>query len=149
MLNKEKPFWQEKSLQEMTQEEWESLCDGCAKCCLVKLQDEDTDDVYYTNVACQYLGLEECRCTEYTKRTELVEACVKLTPDKVDDFFWLPSTCAYRLIAEKKELPRWHPLISGSPDSVHSGRHSIRGRVFSEQHINADDLEEYIIRWVK
>lgn len=143
-----KPFWREKSLQEMTTAEWESLCDGCGKCCLVKLQDEDTDEVYYTNVACQYLSLQQCRCTSYGNRTELVEACVMLTPDKVEEFFWLPSTCAYRLLAENRDLPAWHPLRSGSALTVHSSGNSVKGKIYSEKVINADDLEDYIIRWV-
>jgi hypothetical protein len=143
-----KPFWHEKTLQQMTQDEWESLCDGCGKCCLVKLQDEDTDDVYYTNVSCQYLSATECRCTNYAERDLLVEACVTLTADKVDGFFWLPSTCAYRLLAEGRPLPKWHPLISGTQETVERSGHSVKGRVISETTINADDLEDYIIRWI-
>lgn len=142
------PFWRKKTLQEMTQEEWESLCDGCGKCCLVKLQDEDTDDVYYTNVACEYLSATECRCTNYAEREVLVEACVKLTADKVNDFFWLPSSCAYRLLSEGKSLPQWHPLVSGTQETVVKSGHSVKGRIVSETIINTDDLEDYIIRWV-
>lgn len=126
-------FWREKTLQEMSAAEWESLCDGCAKCCLVKLQDEDTDEVFYTNVACRFLDLKTCRCKDYSRRTELAGACVELTPDRVGEFGWLPSTCAYRLLAEGKDLPAWHPLVSGSPDSIHKGRHSVKGRIFSEK----------------
>jgi uncharacterized cysteine cluster protein YcgN (CxxCxxCC family) len=142
-------FWREKSLQEMTPQEWESLCDGCGKCCLVKLQDDETDEVFYTNVSCRYLSLKECRCTHYDNRTDLVEACVKLTPDKVEEFFWLPSTCAYRLLAEKKDLPHWHPLVSGSASSVNEAGQSVKGKVFSEKIIPVEDLEDYIIRWVE
>lgn len=144
-----KPFWKTKTLAEMTAEEWESLCDGCAKCCLVKLQDEDTDKVYYTNVACQFLDLQHCRCTSYGNRTEQVEACVKLTADKVDEFFWLPVTCAYRLLAGNKDLPSWHPLVSGSAHTVYSSGCSVKGKVIAESSINPDDIEDYVIRWVK
>lgn len=143
------PFWQVKKLHEMTVPEWESLCDGCAKCCLVKLQDEDTEDVYYTDVACRYLGLKTCQCTAYEERHQLVEACVKLTPDKVDDFFWLPNTCAYRLLAEGKQLPEWHYLISGKKNAVHWSGCSVKGKVFSEINIKTHDLEDHIIRWVE
>jgi uncharacterized cysteine cluster protein YcgN (CxxCxxCC family) len=141
-------FWRTKSLQEMTPDEFEALCDGCGKCCLHKLEDEDTGDVYYTKVACQYLGEDDCRCKEYSRRQELVEACAVLTPDAVKDVFWLPETCAYRLIAEKIPLFDWHPLVSGDPESVHQAGISVRGRVIAESQVNPDDLEDYIIRWV-
>ena len=133
----------------MTSSEWESLCDGCAKCCLVKLQDEDSDEVYYTDVACQYLHLKGCRCTAYDNRIQLVEACVKLTPSQVSDFFWLPSTCAYRLLAEGKPLPEWHYLVSGKVNSVHWSQQSVKGKVYSELNVKPEDLEDHVIRWVE
>jgi uncharacterized cysteine cluster protein YcgN (CxxCxxCC family) len=141
-------FWEQKSLEEMNAEEWESLCDGCAKCCLHKLEDEDTGEVYYTKVVCKYMG-DDCRCTEYEKRNELVPNCVWLTPDKVEEFHWLPSTCAYRLISENKPLADWHPLISGNSDSVHAAGISIKNRALNERFVHEDGYEEHIIHWVE
>ena len=143
------PFWRTKTLKQMTSDEWESLCDGCAKCCLVKLQDDETEEIFYTNVACQFLDLKTCRCKDYNGRIELAEDCVELTPDRISEFSWLPSTCSYRLLAEGKDLPEWHPLVSGSADSVHRTHHSVKGRIFSEKNIHPDDLEDHIIRWVE
>lgn len=141
-------FWEQKSLEEMNKAEWESLCDGCAKCCLHKLEDEDTGEVYYTKVVCKYMG-NDCRCTEYEKRNDLVPNCVWLSPEKVSEFHWLPSTCAYRLISENKPLEAWHPLISGSSESVHSAGISIKGRALSERYVHEDGYEEHIIQWVE
>jgi uncharacterized cysteine cluster protein YcgN (CxxCxxCC family) len=141
----EEPFWRRKSLREMTREEWESLCDGCAKCCLHKLEDLDTGEVSYTNVACRLLDIGSCRCTNYPERQRLVPDCVFLTPELVDDLGWLPSTCAYRLVAEGQDLRWWHPLISGDPESVHRAGISVRGRVISER--RAGDLEDHITDW--
>lgn len=142
-------FWKEKSLKEMTREEWESLCDGCARCCLHKLEDEDTGEVHYTAVACQYLDQKKCRCTEYEKRNELVPNCVWLTPDSVEEFKWLPDTCAYKMVAEGRDLAWWHPLVSGDPDTVHQAGISVRGKVIDEQHVHPDAYEERIIRWIE
>lgn len=142
------PFWETKTLAQMTRAEWESLCDGCAKCCLVKLENEDTGVVYYTNVVCQYLDLNRCRCTEYTRRNDLVPTCVWLQPDDVEKFHWLPATCAYRLVAEGKPLPDWHPLVSGTSRTVHRSGNSIRDKVVAEQYVHRDALEEHIVRWV-
>ncbi len=142
-------FWQEKSLAEMSQQEWESLCDGCARCCLHKLEDEDSGEVHYTSVVCKYLDESTCRCTNYQDRGSLVPDCVCLTPDTVEAFKWLPTTCAYRLIAEGKELKWWHPLVSGRAESVAEAGISIRGKCVSEEHVHPDDLEENIIRWVE
>ncbi len=108
-------FWQEKSLAEMSRQEWESLCDGCARCCLHKLEDEDSGKVHYTSVVCKYLDESTCQCTNYQDRSSLVPDCVWLTPDTAEAFKWLPITCAYRLIAEGKDLKWWHPLVSGRP----------------------------------
>ncbi|NRA41133.1 MAG: YcgN family cysteine cluster protein [Pseudomonadales bacterium] len=149
MNDKSLPFWQQKSLQQMTQEEWESLCDGCAKCCLIKLQDEDTDQVAYTNVVCRYMDQDNCQCTEYQQRNQLVPHCVWLKPEMVDQFFWLPDSCAYRLVAEGKPLPSWHHLISGSRNTVHQSGNSVKDKVLNEAFIAEDDLQEYIIHWVE
>ena len=138
-------FWQRKKLHEMSQREWESLCDGCGKCCLQKLQDEDDGMVYYTSVICQYMT-DDCRCSEYKRRHELVPNCVWLKPEDVDDFFWLPSTCAYRLLAEGKDLPFWHPLVSGDPDLIHAVDVSVQHMdLVKDNEIPEDDWQEYVI----
>ena len=141
-------FWEHKSLAEMTVAEWEALCDGCGRCCLKKLEDEQTGEIVYTDVACRLLDVDRCRCTRYSARTELVADCVSLTPSAVEAFDWLPKTCAYRLIAESKPLQWWHPLVSGDPASVHHAGISIRGRAVSERNVHAAEIEERVIRWI-
>ncbi|HEX5419729.1 MAG TPA: YcgN family cysteine cluster protein [Gammaproteobacteria bacterium] len=141
------PFWETKRLEELTREEWESLCDGCARCCLRKLEDEDTGAVYYTDVACRLLDRTTCRCRRYGQRRKLVPDCVGLTPEAVHRFSWMPSTCAYRLLAEGKPLPPWHPLISGDPESVHRAGISVRGRVVAETDIDEAELEQHLVDW--
>ncbi|MGD8588913.1 MAG: YcgN family cysteine cluster protein, partial [Chromatiales bacterium] len=118
MIDIDLPFWKSNPLSEMSREQWESLCDGCAKCCLQKLEDEDSGEVYHTNIVCRLLELDSCRCTQYARRSELVPNCVSVTPELLQSPYWLPSTCAYRLLAEGKELPDWHPLVSGSQQTV-------------------------------
>lgn len=125
----EAPFWERKSLHQMTQVEWESLCDGCGKCCMSKLIDDDTEEIHYTTVACRLFDATACRCTDYENRQAQVPDCVRLTPDNVLELAWLPKTCAYRLIGEGKPLYDWHPLISGDPMSVHEAGISVFGRV--------------------
>lgn len=141
-------FWAAKSLADMTIAEFESLCDGCGKCCLHKLEDEDTGDVYYTKVACRYLDHESCRCQAYSERQALVPECIVLTPESVADTYWLPETCAYRLIDQGLPLFDWHPLISGDPDSVHKAGMSVAGQVLKETDVDINDLEDYVVRWV-
>ncbi len=141
------PFWRRKKLQEMTLAEWESLCDGCAKCCLEKLEDVETGEISYTNVACRLLDLEVCRCTNYGERQRYVPDCVQLTPNNIENLHWMPSTCAYRLLSEGKDLPDWHPLVSCSTETVHEARVSVRGRVISER--GAGKLEDHIVKWPK
>jgi len=148
-MSKEAPFWETKSLEEMNKEEWESLCDGCAKCCLHKLEDEDDGEVYYTKVVCRYMDMETCRCTEYQDRNTLVPECVWLRPEDVEAFHWLPLTCAYRLIAEGQDLQWWHPLVSGTTDTVHESGISVKDRVLSEKHVHPDGMEEHIVQWVE
>ena len=145
MSRNQLPFWKTKTLAQMTPEEWESLCDGCGKCCLHKLQDEDTEAIYPTNVACRLLDIHTCRCQNYPKRHKRVPSCLVLTPARAATLPWLPDTCAYRLIAEGKDLEDWHPLISGSPDTVHQAGISVRGKVISERDIDMDRLEDYVI----
>ncbi|MDX1580038.1 MAG: YcgN family cysteine cluster protein [Alphaproteobacteria bacterium] len=140
-----RPFWERKALEDMTPTEWESLCDGCAKCCLHKLEDEDTGEVHVTNVACRLLDIATCRCTNYAERKRLVPDCVIVRPETLDEVYFMPSTCAYRLLAEGKPLPDWHPLITGDPQSVHKAGISHRGKLVSER--EAGDLEDHVMGW--
>jgi hypothetical protein len=133
-------FWKTKTLAEMTPKEWESLCDGCGRCCLVKLEDEDTGKVHFTDVACSLFDTHSCRCTDYRNRTKRVSDCVKLTPENVGELGWLPRTCAYRLIDEGKPLHWWHPLVSGDPETVHLAGISMRGRSVSETEVHPMDF---------
>jgi uncharacterized cysteine cluster protein YcgN (CxxCxxCC family) len=142
-------FWQQKSLHQFTAEEWEALCDGCGKCCLHKLEDEDDGEVYYTDVACKLMDITTCRCNDYGNRLEQVPGCLKLTPDSEDIFPWLPKSCAYRLVKEGKPLPDWHHLVSGKTDSIHKARQSIRRRAISEQVVYPEEMELHIIGWVE
>jgi len=142
------PFWKTKALEEMTDAEWESLCDGCGRCCLEKLEDEDTLKIYYTDIACRLLDCESCRCSDYENRQKRVKDCVKITPAKREEFSWLPKTCGYRRVAEGRDLSWWHPLISGDPDTVHAAGISVRGRVGAiEGKVRLRDYEDHIVRW--
>jgi uncharacterized cysteine cluster protein YcgN (CxxCxxCC family) len=125
-------YWKRKSLAEMTSEEWEGLCDGCALCCMHKVEDEETGEVFYTDLACRLLDLDTCRCTDYANRVKKVAECFVLSTDKPEMFGWLPATCAYRRLANDQELPGWHPLITGDPESVHEAGISMRGKAVSE-----------------
>ncbi|MBG5918237.1 YcgN family cysteine cluster protein [Providencia sp. 21OH12SH02B-Prov] len=120
------PFWQVKTLDEMTDDEWESLCDGCGQCCLHKLMDEDTDEIYFTNVACNQLNIKTCQCKHYEDRFSYEADCIKLNRYNLETFEWLPHTCAYRLLLEGKTLPAWHPLKTGSKAAMHAERISVR-----------------------
>ena len=141
------PFWRTTALAAMTAEQWESLCDGCAKCCLVKLQDLISDEVAYTDVACHMLDLDACRCTDYPNRQRLVPNCVALSPANIDTLDWMPSTCAYRLLAEGDDLPWWHPLVSGDRETVHQAGISLRGRALPEAAIPTHVLHTRIVTW--
>ena len=140
-------FWKTKTLAEMTTEEWESLCDNCGKCCLNKLEDEDSGDIYFTSVVCNLIDLGSCRCTRYTERTRLVPECIDLKQHDFAEYNWLPSTCAYRLLVDGKELPSWHPLITGDPDSVKEAGVSISSYAMKESEV--EDLEDHIIEWLE
>ena len=140
------PFWKRKKLAEMTAGEWESLCDGCGKCCLNKLMDEETGEIQPTRLACRLLDIGACRCTRYEERQRLVPDCVMLTPANLRELSWMPSTCAYRLLDEGKELAWWHPLVSGDPETVHRAGVSVRGRVVSERGARKP-LEHYVVDW--
>lgn len=142
------PYWQRKSLKEMTNSEWESLCDGCGRCCLNKLVEEGSDRTFYTDVGCRLLNDKTCRCRDYTHRLDKVEDCVRLTPENIKSITWLPPTCAYVLLARGKDLYWWHPLVSGDPETVHAAGISVRGRVrASETRVTDDMLEDYIVSW--
>lgn len=138
-------FWKTKQLEEMSAAEWESLCDGCGRCCLHKLRDDETQALSFTNVACRLLDLDSCRCSKYERRHRYVPDCVSLTPATVREIDWLPPSCAYRRLAEGRDLAWWHPLVSGDPETVHIAGISARGRVVSERH--AGPLEHHVVDW--
>ena len=142
-------WWQDKPLTELTPQQWEALCDGCAKCCLHKLEDEDDGEVFYTRIRCRYLDEQSCRCSDYANRSVLVPNCIRLEQDNVLQLDWLPSTCAYRLRAHGEPLAEWHPLVSGSPDTVHRAGISIRGRSLSDEFVHPDGYDEHIVHWVE
>lgn len=145
-MSETRPFYQTKSLAEMSEAEWESLCDGCGQCCTLSLIDEDDEEgkVHRTCVGCKLLDLETVRCRDYANRHAHVPSCVKLTPDNISALRWMPQTCAYRLLAEGRPLFDWHPLISGSADSVVAAGVSVKGTLVSENDIDEDDLEDYL-----
>lgn len=136
-------FWKTTPLCDMSELEWESLCDGCARCCLHKLEEEETSRIYYTNVVCRLLDIDRCRCKEYPRRHEKVPQCVHIPRDGIADLYWMPSSCAYRLLSEGSDLPDWHPLVSGDPNSVHDAGISVRYMAVPET--EGVDLESYII----
>lgn len=139
-------YWETTPLKKMNRAEWEALCDGCGKCCLNKLEDEDSGRVELTNVACRLLDDATCRCAHYETRHQFVPDCIVLKHSNIDShIYWMPQTCAYRLLHAGKPLPDWHPLISGTPDSVHDAGVSMRGRTVSEYDVADDDWEEHII----
>lgn len=140
------PFWKAKSLNELTREEWESLCDGCGRCCLHKLEDEDSGQIVQTNVICRLSDPETCQCTRYAERQRLVPDCVVLSIENVSSLPWMPSTCAYRLVAEGQDLRWWHPLVSGDPGTVYLAGISVKGMAISER--EAGDLEDHVIDWL-
>ena len=141
-------FWERKPLWAFSPEEWEAVCDGCAKCCLVKLEDEsEPSTVYFTDVACRLLDLETCRCTDYARRTQRVPGCAQLSPAKLELLGLMPPSCAYRRLAEGRGLPDWHHLVSGSRATIHAAGRSVRGRVVPESAIDVDDLEDRLVDW--
>jgi uncharacterized cysteine cluster protein YcgN (CxxCxxCC family) len=143
----DEPFWKTKRLDEMSPVEWESLCDGCGLCCLNKLEDWDSGEVVFTSVACRLLDGTSCRCTDYPNRQAIVPDCIQLTPAEVNDIGWLPPTCGYRLVRDGVDLYWWHPLVSGSPETVHQAGISARGRTVSETEVDVDDFEDYLVDW--
>ena len=140
-------WWETTPLKEMSETQWEALCDGCAKCCLVKLEDEDTGEIAYTRLHCKLLDEGTCLCSNYENRKAFVPDCVKLTPDNLAALRWMPKTCAYRLLNEGKPLEDWHPLVSGDPSTVHTAGVSIMGRTVSEETVIDEDQLDWIIDW--
>jgi uncharacterized protein len=141
------PFWERKALEELDAREWESLCDGCGRCCLNKLEDWDTGEIAWTNVACRLLDGQSCRCSDYEDRQREVPDCVQLTPETVRAIGWLPPSCAYRLVAEGRPLYWWHHLVSGDRDTVHAAGISVRGRTVSEEGLEPEDYEDHLADW--
>lgn len=146
---RKRPFWETVPLAEMSDRQWESLCDGCGRCCLHKVEDEDTGEIFYTAVACKLLELRSCRCRHYDDRHRYVPDCIRLDRSHLGHLGWLPSTCAYRRIDEGRGLADWHPLISGDPDSVHAAGISVRGRAISGAGVDEDDYESHLIDWIE
>jgi len=154
-------FWKDKPLQEMNNEEWEALCDGCAKCCLHKfIDDEEAEEakptdvikqgesIVYTNISCHLLNTKSCECTAYLQRTTLVPDCVKLTKENLKDIFFMPPSCAYRLLYEGKDLPAWHPLRhKGKKSAMHKAGHSVRNKTISENDVELSSFEDFIVTW--
>lgn len=135
-------------LEALDPQQWEALCDGCALCCLHKIQDSESGEIHYTAVHCGLLDADSCRCSDYPRRLQRVPECISLDAQGAHDFTWLPASCAYRLRAEGKRLPEWHPLVSGDPQSVHRAGISIRGRAISDEYVHPDGYDEHVITWV-
>lgn len=146
MSSQELPFWEVKSLAEMSHAEWESLCDGCGQCCLVKLEDIDSGSLYVTNVSCRLLDTQTCRCSDYAHRQQCVENCLVLAPGQVELVTQLPQSCAYRCLAEQRPLPDWHPLVCGDRNAVHQQGVSVRDYAISEEYIHPGQLELHIMQ---
>ncbi len=139
--NQNRPFWEAKSLEEMSKEEWESLCDGCGKCCLVLLEDEETGDIWETDIACKLFDCTSRRCTDYDNRQKTVPGCVQLTPENISGLKWMPETCAYRLLDQGQPLPEWHPLVTGDPTSTLKAGQATPTTLFSEKKISKKNFE--------
>ena len=140
-------FWKTTPLNQLKKKQWESLCDGCGKCCVLKLEDFDTGDVHYTDVSCRLLDCQTARCTKYSERKKHVPDCVLLTPNNLSLLNWMPKSCAYRLVHEKKDLPPWHPLVTGRSDSTRLAGHSVADKVVPETSVADEDLPDHIKDW--
>lgn len=139
------PFWKSKTLEQLSREEWEALCDGCARCCMVKLEDDDTSEIHLTRLACSMLVVKTCRCSDYPNRFSLMPDCIDITVEKVRAIKWLPVTCAYRVVDEGRDLAWWHPLVSGTPDTVHQAGISVKSFAMSEKRVKPENYARYII----
>lgn len=140
-------FWKTIPLDQLDKNQWESLCDGCGKCCVLKLEDADTGVIHFTDVSCKLLDCQTARCTKYAERESFVPDCVSLTPDNLRMLRWMPKSCAYRLISENRDLPDWHPLVTGNLDSTRQAGHSVAARVVTEASVDEDDLPNHITNW--
>ena len=140
-------FWETKNLIDMNENEWESLCDKCGKCCVIKLEDFDTQEVHYTNVSCKLLCEKSASCKDYENRKSIVPDCIILSPDNLKDLKWMPETCAYKLLNEGKNLPYWHPLLSGNDKEIVNSGNSVKNRVTNENEIKIKELPDYIFNW--
>jgi len=154
-------FWENTALAQMTEQQWESVCDGCAKCCLNKFIDDETvvepsptahfqegEKIHYTNIACGLLNTKTCSCSQYSQRTKLVPSCVKLTKDNLDEIFFMPNSCSYRRLHEGRGLPSWHPLLNkGKKSAMHKAGMSVRGKIVFEQDVDLEHFEDYIALW--
>ncbi|MBJ7537613.1 YcgN family cysteine cluster protein [Marinomonas transparens] len=148
IAKRHEPFWKTTALDKMSALEWESLCDGCGKCCLQKLQDEETDEVFYTDLACHQLDISACRCKVYETRKTKVETCITLTLDQIEAFHWLPDTCSYRVLHETGDLPDWHPLLVGNNKEMLRQGLNVRHYAVNENTVAEEDWDTHIIRWV-
>ncbi|PHS17522.1 MAG: hypothetical protein COA86_09525 [Kangiella sp.] len=144
-INKQDRFWETIPFDQLDQKQWESLCDGCGQCCAHKLQDDETEEVFLTNVVCQYLDHQTCHCSVYENRHQYVPDCIKITPENAKTLNWIPETCAYRLVANGKPLPEWHPLVVGDRASTKQANMTILNKVISEEDVEMDDLEDYLV----
>ena len=141
------PYWETVSLADMTAHQWEGLCDGCGKCCVLKLEDIDTGGIYYTDVSCRLLCTKTATCTNYAARKTHVPDCVILTPDKLEEVHWMPESCAYRRLHEGRALPDWHPLLTGDKEAMIAANHCVAGRVINEEQVTDDDMPEHLYDW--
>jgi len=140
-------FWERFELSDLTHLEWEALCDGCGKCCVLKLEDEDTNQIHYTNIGCRLFDDQTCRCTNYALRKQLVQGCVTLTPENIErNAYWMPKTCAYRRLHEGERLPDWHPLLTGDKNAMHRSGMSMQARTVPEYEVDEADQEDYVIK---
>ncbi|MBR5558029.1 MAG: YcgN family cysteine cluster protein [Acinetobacter sp.] len=142
-------FWKKYSLTELNSAEWEALCDGCGLCCLIKLEDEELQEIAYTKVACKLLDCQTAQCSNYSQRVQHVPDCIQLTPEKLANIQWLPASCAYRRLEQGKSLPSWHYLNSGTRSSIIQAKKSAAGRCISEVEVDEEQIEDYIVRWIR
>ena len=144
-MSEQTKFWLTTALEDMNDQQWESLCDGCGQCCAHKLQDEDTEEIFFTNIVCRYLDTNKCQCSVYQDRHAHVPDCIKITPENAKTLAWIPETCAYKRLANGQSLPKWHPLETGDPKSAQKANISVTNKVISEADIDMDDLEDYLV----